>query len=55
MSQYRKTIAAVTGALLTWGTVVTQSPSAPITAAEWIAGGILVATALGVYGVENKG
>lgn len=55
LSPYRKTVAAVVGAGLTWATVVTQSPSQPVTAAEWVAGGILLATAVGVYGVENKG
>lgn len=55
MSPYRKTIAAVVGAALTWGTVVTQSKPAPVTAAEWIAGGVLLATAVGVYGVKNEG
>lgn len=55
MSAYRKTIAAVVGAALTWGTVVTQSAPSAVTSAEWIAGGILLATAVGVYGVENRG
>lgn len=55
LAPYRKTVAAVVGAALTWGTVVTQSAPTTVTAAEWIAGGILLATAVGVYGVENKG
>ena len=55
LSKYRKTVAAVVGAGLTWATVVPQSPAQPVTAAEWVAGGILLATAVGVYGVENRG
>ncbi len=55
MSRYRKTIAAVVGASLTWGVVVTESAPAAVTASEWIAGGVLLATAVGVYGVKNTG
>lgn len=55
LSPYRKTVAAVVGAALTWGTVVTQSAPSAVTASEWIAGGILLATAVGVYGVKNEG
>lgn len=54
MSRYRKSITAVVGAVLTWATVVTQSAPPSPTAAEWVAGGILLATALGVYGATNE-
>lgn len=54
MSQYRKTIAAVVTGLLGWATAVVASPSAPITAAEWIMLGTVTATALGVYGIRNE-
>jgi hypothetical protein len=50
---YRKAITALVGAAIAWATVVTQSPVVEVTAAEWIEGGILLATALGVYGVRN--
>ena len=51
--KYSKTIAALVGAVITWVTVVTQSAPSGVTAAEWVAGGVLAATALGVYGVTN--
>lgn len=54
IKSYKKTIAAVVTALITWATVVTQSPTIPITAAEWVAGAILVAGAFGVYQVSNE-
>lgn len=51
---YRKTVTAVVGALITWGTYVTTSEPTAITASEWLllAGGL--ATAAGVYQVTNE-
>lgn len=54
MNAYRKTIVAVVGAVIAWLTIVTQSPAGPISAAEWLAGLVLLATALGVYGTSNE-
>jgi hypothetical protein len=53
MSSYLKTIAALVTGALGWGAVVVASPSAAITATEWLAGGVALATALGVYLVPN--
>lgn len=53
MNRYRKTIAAVVGAGLAWSELVIGGPD-EITATEWRVGGILLATALGVYGISNK-
>lgn len=54
MGKYRKTIAALVGSTLTWGTAVVASPAGPPTAGEWLALGFAAATALGVYGVTNR-
>lgn len=51
---YRKTVAAVVGALITWGTLVVVSQETRITAAEWLALAGGLATALGVYTVPNE-
>lgn len=53
LGQYRKTVAAVVTGALGWGAVVVSSAPGPITSSEWIALGVVVATALGVYGVTN--
>lgn len=50
----RKTVVAVTGASLAWGTIVVQSAPEAITAPEWLAGATLLATALGVYKATNE-
>lgn len=55
LAPYRKTAAAVSIAGLTWATAVVQSPSAPVTASEWIVGAGALLTALGVYTVTNDG
>lgn len=55
LAPYRKTTAAVIGAALAWSRVVIESEPTAITAGEWQAGAVLLATALGVYGVANKG
>ena len=52
MTRYRKTIAAVLGAGGVWCSAVLPLPG-PITDSEWVALGIAVATALGVYTVAN--
>lgn len=54
LSRSRKAIAALVGASLTWGAMVVASPSGPVTATEWLALGVAVATALGVYGTVNE-
>lgn len=53
MSKYSKTIAALVTGLLGWGAAVIASAPTGITGAEWITLGVVVATALGVYGVTN--
>lgn len=50
---YRKTVVAVVGAGIAFATLVITSPASAISSAEWLSGGIGVATALGVYGVRN--
>lgn len=50
----RKTLTALVTGVLGWGAVVIASPSAPITAPEWLALGVVAATALGVYAVPNS-
>lgn len=51
MNSIRKTIAAVLGAAGTW--CVAALPDGSVTQMEWVALGIAVATALGVYSVPN--
>lgn len=51
---YKKTITAVVGALLTWGTVVVTSEPTRITASEWLLAAGSLATALGVYATTNE-
>ena len=48
---YKKTIAAIVGAVLTWGLTAQDDG---IQAAEWWGLGVAVATALGVYQVSNE-
>lgn len=54
LNRYRKTIVAVVGAAVAWSGVVLDSGPDAITGGEWRLGGILLATALGVYGVANQ-
>lgn len=49
-----KFISSITTAVLSWAIIVTQSPQAAISSAEWVGGGILLAGALGVYQLANK-
>ncbi len=54
LGTYAKTISALVVGVLGWiGVVIASKPSA-ITAAEWLALGVVVATALGVYAVPNQ-
>lgn len=53
MTPYRKTISALVTGLLGWGAVVVTSESSAITASEWLALGVALATAFGVYAVPN--
>lgn len=53
LAAYRKTIAAVVGAVIVWAGAVVASASGPITAGEWIGGATALAVALGVYAVPN--
>lgn len=51
---YRKTVVAVVGAFITWGSVVVTSTPAQITSSEWLLIAGSLATALGVYGTPNE-
>lgn len=52
--KYNKFVTGLVGAVILFiSTVVTSTP-AHISASEWLAGGIALATALGVYAVPNK-
>jgi hypothetical protein len=51
----RKTISAVVVGAIGWATAVVNSAPSGITATEWIMAATILATALGVYGVANKG
>lgn len=55
MSKYQKTIAAlVTGVLGWFAVVISASPNTfTVTNSQWLALGVVVATALGVYGIPN--
>lgn len=50
IAQHRKAIAALVGAVLTWGSVAQVDG---VTAAEWWGLAVAAATALGVYGTTN--
>ena len=52
LARYRKTVAAVLGAAGTW--CVAALPDGDVTQMEWVALGIALATALGVYSVPNR-
>ncbi len=51
LSQIRKAITALIGAVLTWYGVVLTQPH--ITRGDWYALAIATATGLGVYGIPN--
>lgn len=53
MNTYRKTIAAVVGAVIAFASLVVLSEPTAITGPEWVSGAIGLATALGVYAAPN--
>ena len=53
MSKYRKAVSALTTGVLGWAAVVVASDQAPVSASEWLALGVVLATAAGVYAVPN--
>lgn len=53
LGRYAKAITALVTGALGWGAVVIASKPAPVTASEWLALGVVAATALGVAGVPN--
>jgi hypothetical protein len=54
LSAYKKTISALVTGLLGWGGIVVVSDPAPVSASEWLALGVALATALGVYTFSNE-
>lgn len=53
LNRYQKAIAALVTGAIGWGAVVIASTPTEITASEWLALAVVVATALGVYSVPN--
>lgn len=53
ISTYNKFIVALVGELIAFATLVITSEPEGITSSEWLAGGIGLAAALGVYQVRN--
>ena len=53
IAQHRKSIVAVVTALLAFATSVVLSPAAAISSAEWLAGAVTLAGALGIYATPN--
>ena len=53
LGKHRKTIVAVTGAVIAFATAVVVSPAHAVSSSEWLSGAIGLATALGVYGTTN--
>lgn len=51
---YRKTVAAIIGALITWGSVIVTSAASQITSSEWLLLAGSLATAIGVYAAPNE-
>ncbi len=51
---YKKTIAAVVGAVISWSQLVIGSSDTAITANEWLVLAIGLATAFGVYQLANE-
>ncbi len=54
MSKYLKSVTALVTGGLGWGAVVIASKPAPVTASEWLAAGVVLATSLGVYAAPNS-
>lgn len=55
LGKYAKTVTALVAGVIGWATLVVHSPSAAITAEEWIVGATYLATALGVFVAPNVG
>lgn len=53
LGPYQKSVTALVAGALGWAAVVISSPTAPVTASEWLALGVVAAQALGVYAVVN--
>ena len=49
-----KTVAAILIGIVGWATAVVYSPSASITAAEWVSLATVILTAAGVYQIANQ-
>lgn len=54
LKAYKKSITAIVGALISWAQLVVFSSSEAITAPEWIALAVGLATAFGVYQLANE-
>lgn len=54
LGRYQKTIAALVTGLIGWGAVVVASAATHVTASEWLALAVVLATPLGVYAVPNS-
>lgn len=54
-TKFNKTLGAAITGVLGWATFVVNSPSAPITAPEWLLLGGVAVTVLTVFGVPNLG
>lgn len=52
--QYNKAVTALVGAAIAFASLVVTSDPTAITGSEWLAGGIALATALGVYAAPNR-
>lgn len=53
LQPYAKAITALVGAAIGFATLVITSEPAAISAAEWLAGAIGLATSIGVYAAPN--
>lgn len=54
LGPYAKTVTALVTGGLSWGGYVLASEPSGVTGTEWLALGVIVATAVGVYAVPNK-
>lgn len=54
LGPWAKTVTALVVGLLGWGAMVVTSDPSAVTASEWLALGVVGATALGVYSVPNS-
>ena len=52
--QYRKTLTAIVTGVLGWFATIIASEAETISQSEWLMLAVVLATALGVYGVPNK-